>query len=201
MGRSIAFNRHDVLNKVLTLFWSRGFAASSLRQLETVTELNPGSLYYHFTNKEQLFHEALRHYVDNPLNARIDKNLTGGNPLEGIRRFLTSGYRHPRDEEFKNCCFLACACTDLPLLPQASTVALINTGMERIRAGFQRQLSRAHCSGILKSPRSPESLAHELTNLYLALQLLARINPNQKELDHTVKQSLYCLFHPELNAH
>ncbi len=198
MGRPITFDRHTVLNNALALFWSRGFAASSLRQLEEVTELNPGSLYYHFTNKELLFQATLRHYVDHPLSARISKNLSTGNPLEGIRRFLTSGYRHREEEQFKNCCFLACACTELPLLPD-TTIELINSGIGIIRSGFQQQLERACKGGLVASPRSSESLSLELSNLYLALQLLARARPNQKQLDDTVRQSLNHLLNQQVS--
>ena len=106
MGRHTRFDRNTILDHTLPLFWSRGFAASSVRQLEEVTDLHPGSLYHQFHNKEGLYLAVLHRYVDHQLTERIDRYLLSGSPLEGLRRFFTSGYRHSKDEQYRNCCFL-----------------------------------------------------------------------------------------------
>ena len=197
MGRSIAFDRHTVLENALALFWLRGFSAASLRQLEDVTELNPGSLYYHFSSKEKLFLAALQHYIDCHLQARINKNLSSGNPLEGLRRFLTSGYRHSQETQYRNCCFLACTCSELNLLPPVAS-ELINTGLDSIRSGFQTQLERAFSKGMVNTEHPITELSQELLNLYLGLQLLAQVRPNQHLLDSMVRQSLENLLQPKV---
>ncbi|MGB1272266.1 MAG: TetR/AcrR family transcriptional regulator, partial [Endozoicomonas sp.] len=103
MGRHSSFNRQQVLADALSLFWSRGFSATSLKQLEEVTEMHPGSLYYHFRNKEQLYLAVLEYYLKWHLQPRIHKHLVYSSGLTGLRRFFTSGYRHNQDLAFQNC--------------------------------------------------------------------------------------------------
>ncbi|MBB1322670.1 TetR/AcrR family transcriptional regulator [Shewanella sp. SR43-8] len=57
------FAREDVLDKVITLFWQNGYAATSIQQITKATGLNPGSLYYEFESKEGLFQAALARYA------------------------------------------------------------------------------------------------------------------------------------------
>ncbi|MGE6568362.1 TetR/AcrR family transcriptional regulator [Shewanella vesiculosa] len=57
------FAREDVLDKVITLFWQNGYAATSIQQITKATGLKPGSLYYEFESKEGLFQAALARYA------------------------------------------------------------------------------------------------------------------------------------------
>ena len=189
MSKSITFKRHHALESALHLFWFRGFSAASLRQLEEVTELNPGSIYYHFTNKEQLFLSVIQHYIDHHLYTRIKKHLYSGSPLEGLRRFMTSGYRNNQDYQYRNSCFLTYACSDIRLLP-ATTPELINQGLDHILNGLKYQIEQAIKKNLISTSQPSHELAQELLNLYLSLQLLAQARPNQQQLDILVNHSL-----------
>jgi len=57
------FDRHDVIDRSIQLFWQNGFSASSMQQVVKTTGLKPGSIYLAFGNKEGLFREALEEYA------------------------------------------------------------------------------------------------------------------------------------------
>ena len=57
------FDRADVIDKSINLFWQNGFSASSMQQVVKTTGLKPGSIYLAFGNKEGLFREALEGYA------------------------------------------------------------------------------------------------------------------------------------------
>ena len=63
MGRPKSFSREDVLEKAMPVFWKRGFAATSLQDLEQATGVNKSGLYAEFRDKEEIFLECLRHYL------------------------------------------------------------------------------------------------------------------------------------------
>ncbi len=182
MGRPPSFNRQQVLSDALDLFWSRSFHACSLKQLEDVTQMHPGSLYYHFHNKEQLYLLALEHYLLWRLQPRIDKYLTYSPNQLGLRRFFTSGYRHREETSYRNCCFLVSASNELHMLPAATKQ--VQRGIDMLKNGFLTILNKLN--GVINQ----EVMAAELLNLYLSIQLMARVNPNQQALDRQVKQSL-----------
>ncbi|WBA80672.1 TetR/AcrR family transcriptional regulator [Endozoicomonas sp. GU-1] len=194
MGRSSSFNRQQVLSDALELFWSRGFYACSLKQLEEVTDMHPGSLYYHFQNKEQLFLCALDHYLEWQLQPRIDKYLAYSPTLLDLRRFFTSGYRHGQEASYRNCCFLVTTSNELHLLPSDASER-VQKGIQMLRTGFIDFIEK------YTEPKKNSSvtidhevIASELLNLYLSIQLMAKVNPNQHALDKQVRQSLNNLF-------
>ncbi len=65
MGRAKKFIREDVLNAATQLFWEKGFADTSLSDLEKATGVNKSGLYSEFKDKEDIFFECLKHYKTN----------------------------------------------------------------------------------------------------------------------------------------
>src|ERR1700731_4698375 len=64
MGRPKNFSREEVLEKAMPVFWKHGFADTSLQDLERATGVNKSGLYTEFRDKEDLFVECLRHYLE-----------------------------------------------------------------------------------------------------------------------------------------
>lgn len=62
MARPVKFDRERVLEKLMFLFWERGYARTSLSGILAATGLKKGSLYRSFGNKEELFRLALSRY-------------------------------------------------------------------------------------------------------------------------------------------
>lgn len=65
MGRPRTYDRDEVLQKSIRLFWERGYEGTHLRDLLEATGINRFSLYKEFGGKEGLFEEALRAYIAN----------------------------------------------------------------------------------------------------------------------------------------
>ncbi|MBD1401607.1 TetR/AcrR family transcriptional regulator [Pelovirga terrestris] len=57
------FDRNQVVDRSIKLFWQNGFSASSMQQVVKNTGLQPGSIYLAFGSKEGLFREALEEYA------------------------------------------------------------------------------------------------------------------------------------------
>ena len=63
MGRKKNFEREDVLNKSLSVFMKKGFADTSVQDLEKATGVNKSGLYSEFKDKEDLFSCTLKQYL------------------------------------------------------------------------------------------------------------------------------------------
>ena len=82
------FDRDDVVNKSIKLFWQNGYSASSMQQVVKATGLKPGSIYLAFGNKEGLFRESLEIYTQTGM-AQIRKYLDAAPSVgEGICTIL-----------------------------------------------------------------------------------------------------------------
>lgn len=86
MGRPKAFKRTEVLDKATLIFWQKGFAETSLQDLEKATGVNKSGLYAEFKDKQDLFEACLEHYIVNSAAVKtlIQEPLGWGN----IEEFL-----------------------------------------------------------------------------------------------------------------
>lgn len=94
-GRPSSFNREDLLEQVMELFWDRGYAALSFNEIAAATGLTRASLYNSFKTKEALFAEALNRYFKRSPDHILDdmgKGAAVGNMLRGMLMQATENY-------------------------------------------------------------------------------------------------------------
>lgn len=87
MGRKKNFEREDVLNKALGLFWKKGFADTSVQDLEKATGVNKSGLYSEFKDKEDLYLCTLNQYfAQSPAQELLLKEPLGWSNIETFLR-------------------------------------------------------------------------------------------------------------------
>ncbi|MEO1734071.1 MAG: helix-turn-helix domain-containing protein, partial [Pseudomonadota bacterium] len=59
MPRKPEYDRDDLIDRARNLFWKRGWAGTSLKDLEAELKLKPGSFYAAFGSKDALFELSL----------------------------------------------------------------------------------------------------------------------------------------------
>ena len=64
MSRPQQFDRDNVLDSALMVFWLKGYEAASIQDLVDATGLNRGSLYNSFGDKAELFAAVMQRYRD-----------------------------------------------------------------------------------------------------------------------------------------
>ena len=96
MARPKSFNETDILNQAMNLFWNQGYRATSMRELEKVTQLTAGSIYHEFGSKKELFRRTLKFYTTTIIGWRIEKYLVDyTHPIDGIYQFLITSFEDP----------------------------------------------------------------------------------------------------------
>ncbi|MGK0544339.1 TetR/AcrR family transcriptional regulator [Halomonas cupida] len=88
MPRATLHNRQDSLERALHLFWQKGFHATSLKDLERVLDMRPGSIYATFGSKDALFQEALERYARLALVELERIMAEHPSPLSGLAAYL-----------------------------------------------------------------------------------------------------------------
>ena len=63
MPRKPSYDREDLIERARDLFWQRGWAGTSLKDLEASLKMKPGSFYAAFGSKDALFELALDRYA------------------------------------------------------------------------------------------------------------------------------------------
>jgi TetR/AcrR family transcriptional regulator, copper-responsive repressor len=112
MGRPKGFNREEVLEKAMPVFWKHGFADTSLQDLERATGVNKSGLYTEFRDKEDLFMACLRHYLE----SQGKRGLLTKEPLgwKNVENFLKNG---PLSKGEQQGCFSVNSMREFAILP------------------------------------------------------------------------------------
>lgn len=113
MGRPKCFNREEVLEKTIPVFWKAGFADTSLQDIEKATGVNRSGLYSEFKDKDDLYVECLKQYVDRNGGNKILSRLPLG--WDNIRALLvTNKVGTPHSQRG---CFVVNSIRELSVLP------------------------------------------------------------------------------------
>lgn len=134
MGRPKKFDRESVLQKALPIFWRCGFADASLHELEQATGVNKSGLYSEFKDKEDLFVQSLRYYLDN-------FNFTGvltAEPLgwNNVEEFLRTG---PHRIEGPKGCFAVNSMRESAILPPVA-LEIITRSRSKLKQSIAKNI-------------------------------------------------------------
>ncbi len=88
MARSKGFDEDRALEAALHLFWEKGYAATSLQDLEKGMGLNRASIYNAFGNKRSLFKRCLALYIGRVGTALEGITSTAASAREAIKKWL-----------------------------------------------------------------------------------------------------------------
>jgi len=84
MGRTKTYDRDDVTDRAMLLFWERGYHAASTRDLAEAMGVNSYSLYAEFGSKERLYEEAMLRYDERIVTKHFGAMETPDASLEQV---------------------------------------------------------------------------------------------------------------------
>ena len=191
MARPREFDEEEALDRAMKVFWSKGYASTSLDDLLTGTGLARQSLYTAFGDKHSLFLKALQRYLDK--NARPLRSILMEAPsVADALRAVFSAIAEGAAAEKQRGCMLVNAITEL--VPGDAEVAkLVEANHRFLLATFRMGLERAAEQGALAPGANIDELAHYLVAAHQGLRVVARVDQSRAHLKAIVKSSLYFL--------
>ncbi|TCL71823.1 TetR/AcrR family transcriptional regulator [Rhizobium sp. BK251] len=197
MGRSRQFNEDEVLEAAQNAFWSKGYEATSTRDLTEAMGITPASLYNAFGDKRHLYLRALDHYLDRSLRERIRRMETTKSPHAAIPAFFAETIeRSIADSEHRGCMLVNSALESRPDDPEVQRV--IAAESEAFEAFFRRCLNAAAANGEIELRQPAEDLARLLLSTSFGLRVLARIRPDRALLEGVVRPVMAMIGLPPL---
>ena len=94
MARSKAFNKEEVLDKAVEVFWAKGYEAASIQDLVDAMGIQRGSLYATFGGKQQLFLTALNRYGEVVVKKLLEILGSKDSAFESIELFFAQLVEH-----------------------------------------------------------------------------------------------------------
>ena len=187
-GRPRSFDDADVVERAKDVFWQRGYAATSMRDLKEELGVLPGSLYGAFGDKHALFVRALERYVDGSREAVATALTADGPVLPRVRELLTSGLSAAVVAPGRGCMLGNTAAEALP--GDAEARAIVGGALRELEGALEGALARAQQSGEIRSDVDCGAQARLLVALIQGLHVVARAEPDPRRLDDVVDAAL-----------
>ena len=169
MPRRPSYDRDELIGRARDLFWRRGWAGTSLKDLERELQMKPGSFYAAFGSKEALFRLALATYARDGagrLAALVDRH----GPLGALQTFpkrVIDGAASPA-----RACMLSK--TVLELRAQDHSLAKdAERHLSAMEVQFEALFRQAQAAGQISAARDPAALARRYQSDLLGLRVTA----------------------------
>ena len=182
MGRPKSYEREEVLQKAIELFWDKGYEGTHLSELVEHTGLNRFSLYNEFGGKEGLFQAALERYIAG-VGFLLDALAAEPAGLENIRTF----HRVQLDHRFRHGCFALNTIREKHVAPPLAW-ASIEAFTTAVQEGLRANLVAARERGQLAADKDPATLATVLAVFDMGLLSYRALRPKESELQRYVEE-------------
>ena len=191
MPRPREFDEGAVLEAAVHCFWSRGYEATSIKDLIKETGITGASLYNAFGDKRGLFQTAFDHYVEGSIGERI-RRCESLPPREAIKSFFDEIlHRSLSDREHKGCMLVNSA---LEMAPHDQEFRKIIAGvLNRLEKFFLKCVKAGQADGTITRSVSAENLARHLLSLLMGVRVLARARPEKALLEGAIAPALALL--------
>lgn len=176
MGRPKAFDEETVLDIVVEQFWTSGYKALSVRDLEASTGVLKGSLYAAFGNKRALLLAALARYSDESLRDMRKILARGATPRAAIERYLRRRLRDCTGARRERGCLLANTAAEVaPHDPEVR--ALVGRSFAAIADELEVVVRAAQAQGEIGAHHDPRALAEHLVVLVQGMSVVGKTEP------------------------
>lgn len=169
MPRKPNYDRNDLIERARDLFWKRGWAGTSLKDLEATLQMKPGSFYAAFGSKEALFALAMEKYAADG-HERLKALAQKHGPIKALQRFPKMVVEN--DAAPAKACMLAKTLLELhahnhPLANEA------NLHLLKMEAHFAELFQLAQSTGDIDASHDPLVLARRYQSDLLGFRVSA----------------------------
>ena len=164
MARPKEFDPDQALDKAMHVFWHKGYEATSMEDLVNAMNINRGSLYGTFGDKQQLFLACMDRYCNSMVADRLSLLDKPGPALDTIRHFIRGMLEMALSDPSRKGCLITNTATELSPHEKeiGNKVAHALSGIEK---AYFKVLVRARKQGELKKGQDPRTLARYLTSM------------------------------------
>ncbi|MEM9195813.1 MAG: TetR/AcrR family transcriptional regulator [Myxococcota bacterium] len=191
MARPRSFDPDHALGAALEVFWTRGYADTSIADIVVATGVNRHSLYATWGDKDGLYRAALRRYRAVTLSSFLNPLADAG--LEGVRNHIFAIAEFVKGMAKHRGCFAINSAVAGP-----DCDAELKHHFASIETAYRNALRRAVQAGELPASTDIGAHACHLTISTQAILLQARTGASNETIDCFVQMTLRSLSDPGL---
>jgi AcrR family transcriptional regulator len=190
MPRPRTFDESDVVAAARDEFWSRGYSATSIDDLTSVTGLGKGSLYGAFGDKHALFMRALDDYIGSALDlVRTQLRDTRYSAYERLVRHIRAQVKAIAADKSRRGCMMAKSAAEL-----SATDEPVERAVEHAYAAWITELAtcikEAQSDRAIDDKQNPKALATTLLAFMRGQEALHKAGVKPAQLNASAEQMI-----------
>jgi TetR/AcrR family transcriptional repressor of nem operon len=180
MARPKEFDREVAVERAMSVFWSKGYAATSTDDLLEAMKIGRQSMYDTFGDKRRLYVEALRRYQLESVAGHIKRLRSMASPLAGIEALVVGVISSDRTTREKGCMGVGAICEFGNADAELAQLRVKSGGM--LRKALVERLQGAHAAGEIGETVDIERAARFVETTMFGLQVAARAGESTRSL-------------------
>ncbi len=192
-GRPISFDREQVLDAAVNVFWEKGYEGSSMDDLTTAMGIKKPSLYAAFGNKRQLFEAAIDRWAATRGGYEFGALHRAENVRDAVAEFLETSIACATEAGMPKGCMITNVATDAAEnddeLRAKLAVMFVQTD-EGIASRFRRD----QVKGQLPAGLDPDTLAQMVHSVVHSIKVRARAGATREQLESIVNSFMQVWF-------
>jgi AcrR family transcriptional regulator len=173
MSKTAKFDRQQVIEKATNLYWQKGFHATSMRNLQEIIDMRPGSIYAAFGSKDGLFKETLNYYTEQGIQHLNQCIEQAQSPLLGLKAFVTSLVIESQTDAPNGMCMLAKSVAELTE-EQGELLEHARSAFQVMEGVLTQVIIDAQANGEIDQDRDPQAVARHVQVQITGLRTYAR---------------------------
>jgi TetR/AcrR family transcriptional repressor of nem operon len=180
MARPKEFDREVAVARAMSVFWSKGYAATSTDDLLEAMKIGRQSMYDTFGDKRRLYVEALWRYQLESVAGHIKRLRSKASPLAGIEALVVGVVSSDRTTREKGCMGVGAICEFGNADAELAQLRVKSGGM--LHKALVERLRDAQAAGEIGETVDIERAARFVETTMFGLQVAARAGESTRSL-------------------
>jgi TetR/AcrR family transcriptional regulator, transcriptional repressor for nem operon len=192
MARLREFDYEATLENAGRQFWLKGYQATSIQDLATVTGVKPGSLYKAFGDKRGLFLKCVAHYMEHTSYRAILIENPDAPLKDSLGKIFNLMVESCEDSERVSGCLVTNSAYEMASVDEEIFSAM-NKHLYQMKQTVLSRIMSAQASGEIDNKYDADSLAAYYMTLIQGLLVSSRVTKDQTEMRKAIQIGLNLL--------
>lgn len=192
MPRRAEFDREEILDRAMRLFWRQGYEATSVGDLVRAMRINRASMYAAFGDKRGLFLAAIDRYLARVNADRLTALVQAPSVRAGLAAYFDGLVKFSLGEGKRLGCLLTNTAVELSGRDRA-VAAKIDGVFGHVEETFYGVIRRGQEAGEIAADKDARALARFLLTTVQGLRVLARGRAEARVLNDAARIALEAL--------
>lgn len=185
LGRTREFDVDAALWKAVKLFWRKGYAATSISDLEQAMGVGRGSMYRTYGGKQALFAQAIARYS----KYQCERIPQGDPPVRALQRWFANNIDDTASRGLPSGCLVINSAVEIPVLPRPIR-DLVRRHLGQLEGFFSASVRGGQESGQVGASIDVERTAQALLSAIIGINVLSRTGASRAVLERVADDAL-----------